>query len=156
MCPAGKQPAYPLRQNDRQMKALQKKLDRLETKSAKQAQDAQEIEERTDKAELHTATDKLSLGVDFRTRAESIHYDNIRITPLSLTDMFFVNCTFKTESLPINLSLGRRFSTVGPPLEYRNNRLEGGSPLATIINWQPDQTSVYLFISILTVCYIVT
>ncbi len=236
-----------------QMEALQKKLDQMETQSAKQAQDAQEIEERLNKAELHTATDKLSLGVEFRTRAESIHYENIRMAPSSLTDMFFVNYTglpgggfnggtlaelqgaiagmaamsmipeaeqvdadndiiytnrfrmemkarinpqltfggrlaaykvfgdstgvkfnqgslgdvtfdgntsslphgdtihlerayfnykFDTESLPINLSVGRRPSTEGPPMEYRNNSLEGGSPLATIINWQFDGASL--------------
>ena len=40
--------------------------------------------------------------------------------------------------LPVSLSVGRRPSTDGPPLEYRNNSLVGGSPMATIINWQFD------------------
>jgi len=236
----------------KQMETLQNKLDQMEAQSAQQAQDAQEIEERLNKAELHTATDKLSLGVDFRTRAESLHYDNIRVAPESVTAAFFTpitavppgfnggtlaqiqqgianmaaagmippaeqvdadndiiytnrlrlemkarinpqltfggrlaaykvfgdstgvkfnqgslgditfdgntsslphgdtihmerayfNYKFDTETVPINLSLGRRPSTEGPPLEYRNNSLEGGSPLATIINWQFDGASL--------------
>ena len=73
----------------KQMETLQKKLDQMETQTAKQAQDAQEIEERLNKAELHTATDKLSLGVEFRTRAESLHYDNILVAPESVTAGFF-------------------------------------------------------------------
>jgi len=232
-----------------QMEALQKKLDQMEAQSAKETQ---EMGERLDKAELHTATDKLSFGVDFRTRAESIHYDNIRVAPSSVTNSFFTpitavppgfnggtldqiqqgianmaaagmipaaeqvdadndiiytnrlrlemkarinpqlsfggrlaaykvfgdstgikfnqgslgditfdgttsslphgdtirleraffNYKFDTETVPINLSVGRRPSTEGPPLEYRNNSLEGGSPLATVINWQFDGASL--------------
>ncbi len=233
----------------KQMETLQKKLDQIETQSDKQSQDTHEIEERLNKAELHSATDKLSFGVDFRTRAESLHYNNIRVAPASLTNMFFAdypagfnggtlaelqtamagmvaagmipaaeqvdadndiiytnrlrlemkarinpqltfggrlaaykvfgdstgvkfnqgslgdvtfdgntsslphgdtihmerayfNYKFDTETVPINLSIGRRPSTEGPPLEYRNNSLEGGSPLATIINWQFDGASL--------------
>jgi hypothetical protein len=44
--------------------------------------------------------------------------------------------------VPMNVSLGRRPSTEGPPAEYRNNSLEGGSPLSTIINWQFDGASL--------------
>ena len=232
-----------------QMEVLQKKIDDMEAQTAKQEEQSQELEERLNKAELHTATDKLSFGVDLRTRADSIHYSDIRRAPSSLTDMFFgtypagfnggtlnelqaamagmaaagmippaekvdvdndiiytnrlrlemksrispqltfggrlaaykvfgdstgvkfyqgsmgdvtfdgntsslphgdtihlerayFNYTFGTQSVPINLSLGRRPSTEGPPLEYRNNSLEGGSPLATIINWQFDGASL--------------
>jgi hypothetical protein len=232
-----------------QIEALQKKIDAMEEQTAKQAEQSDELEERLDKAELHTATDKLSFGVELRTRADSIHYSDIRRAPSSLTDMFFdnypagfnggtlnelqaamagmvaagmippvekvdvdndiiytnrlrlemksrispqltfggrlaaykvfgdstgvkfnqgslgdvtfdgntsslphgdtirlerayFNYTFGPQNLPINLSLGRRPSTEGPPLEYRNNSLEGGSPLATIINWQFDGASL--------------
>jgi hypothetical protein len=235
-----------------QMEALQKKLDQMEAHAAKQSQDSQEIEERLNKAELHTETDKLSLGVELRTRAESIHYDDFRVAPAAVTNGFFTpitatppgfnggtldqiqqgiagmaaagmippaeqvdvdndliytnrfrlemksrinpqltfggrlaaykvfgdstgvkfnqgslgdvtfdgntsslphgdtmrleraffNYTFDTEAVPVNLSIGRRPSTEGPPLEYRNNSLEGGSPLATIINWQFDGASL--------------
>jgi hypothetical protein len=238
----------------KQMEALQKKIDAMEDQSAKQAEQSQELEERLNKAELHTATDKLSFGVELRTRADSIHYSDIRRAPASLTDAFFTtypgtmtapgfngatlnqlqtaignmvaggmvpaaekvdvdndiiytnrlrlemksritprlnfagriaaykvfgdstgvkfnqgslgdvtydgntsslphgdtlrlerayfNYSFGTQTVPINLSLGRRPSTEGSPLEYRNNSLVGGSPMATIINWQFDGASL--------------
>ncbi len=45
-------------------------------------------------------------------------------------------------SVPINFSLGRRPSTQGPPLHYRMNTLEAGSPHGSIINWQFDGASL--------------
>jgi len=45
-------------------------------------------------------------------------------------------------SVPINFSLGRRPSTEGPPMEYAEYSLEGGSPMAHIINWQFDGASL--------------
>ncbi len=236
-----------------QMEALQKKIDQMESKTTQQAEDALEMEERLSKTELHSATDKISLGVDLRTRADSIHYTDIRMAPAAVTSSFFrafdgtptggfnggtlqqiqggiagmvgagmvppvekvdadndiiytnrlrlpmkarvnpqltfggrlaaykvfgdstgvkfnqgsmadvtfdgntaslphgdtvrverayFNYLFDTENVPVNLSIGRRPSTEGPPLEYRNNSLEGGSPLATIINWQFDGASL--------------
>lgn len=236
-----------------QMEMLQKKLDAMESQSSKQAEETREIEERLDKAELHTATDKIAFGVDFRTRAETLHYADIRVAPASMTNFFFTpwngtltggfngipqtevnnlmgqmgaagmiqpaekvdadndiiytnrlrlnmnarinprltfggrlaaykvfgdstgvkfnqgslgDVTFdgNTSSLPhgdiihmerayfnyksdlgnvpMNLSVGRRPSTEGPPAEYRNNSLEGGSPLVSIINWQFDGASL--------------
>ena len=44
--------------------------------------------------------------------------------------------------VPVNFSLGRRPATDGPPLEYGNYSMVGGSPLATIINWQFDGASL--------------
>jgi hypothetical protein len=233
----------------KQVEALQKKIDAMEDQTAKQSEQSEEFEERLSKAELHTATDKLSFGVELRTRADSIHYSDIRRAPASLTDMFFsnypagfnggtlnelqtamanmmaggmippvekvdvdndiiytnrlrlemksrispqltfggrlaaykvygdstgvkfnqgslgdvtfdgntsslphgdtirlerafFNYTFNTQTVPITLSLGRRPSTEGSPLEYRNNSLVGGSPMATIINWQFDGPSL--------------
>lgn len=51
---------------------------------------------------------------------------------------------YKTDmgSVPVNLSLGRRPATDGLTQEYRNYSLEGGSPVATIINWQFDGASL--------------
>jgi len=54
----------------------------------------------------------------------------------------YFNYRFNTGSVPSNLSLGRRPATEGPPQEYSNYSLEGGSPLATIINWQFDGASL--------------
>jgi len=45
-------------------------------------------------------------------------------------------------NVPINFSLGRRPSTEGAPLEYGNYSMVGGSPLASIINWQFDGASL--------------
>ena len=233
------------------MEELQKKIESIEHTDSKKAEKIQEMDERLNKAELHTATDKVSFGIDFRTRADSIHYENLQVAPSSLTNGFFVNYptgfngatlsqaqaaiagmiaggmvppvqkydvdnnviysnrlrlemkakvndqldfagrlaaykvfgdstgvqfyegsignitldgntssqphgdTIHLErayfnyknylgSVPVNLSVGRRPSTEGPPLEYRNYSLEGGSPLATVINWQFDGASLNL------------
>lgn len=47
-----------------------------------------------------------------------------------------------TDSVPINVSFGRRPATDGAPLEFRNHSMVGGSPMATIINWQFDGASL--------------
>lgn len=44
--------------------------------------------------------------------------------------------------VPINFSVGRRPATEGMTREYGNYSLEGGSPAATIINWQFDGASL--------------
>ncbi len=41
-----------------------------------------------------------------------------------------------------HFSMGRRPSTDGLPMEYRNYSVVGGSPMATIINWQFDGISL--------------
>ena len=46
------------------------------------------------------------------------------------------------NDIPVSFSLGRRPSTNGPPLEYADYGMVGGSPLATIINWQFDGASL--------------
>ena len=232
-----------------QMEELQKKIEAMETAESDKKEQIKEMDKRLNKAELHTATDKIAFGIDFRTRADSIHYKDIRVAPSALTNGFFVNApagfngatlaqaqaaiagmiaggmvppvetydadndvifsnrlrlemkakvndqldfagrlaaykvfgdstgvkfnqgslgdvtfdgttsslphgdTIRLErayfnyknqigSVPVNLSLGRRPSTEGPPLEYRNYSLEGGSPLASIINWQFDGASL--------------
>ena len=233
-----------------QLERLQQQIDAVETKNAEQDQATRETAQRLDSAELHTATDKLSFGVELRTRGDSIHYNDIRLAPDSLVGGFFSDAaaggfngatlmqiqqamagmaaagmvpeptevdadndivftnrlrlemnarvnpqlsftgrmaaykvfgdssgvkfnqgsmndvtfdgntsslphgdTLRLErayfnyrkdlgSVPANLSLGRRPSTEGPPLEYRNYSLEGGSPLAPLINWQFDGASL--------------
>jgi hypothetical protein len=233
-----------------QMQELQNKLDEMEKEKAEQEEAAKEVEERLNKAELHAATDKLAFGIDFRTRAESIHYQDILVAPPPVLQAFFMDypmgfngatqqqiqqaignlaaagmipppgkvdadndivytnrlrldmnarvnsqltftgrlAAYKVfgdstgvkvyqggmgdvtfdgntsslpsgdtihlerayfnwsmywgSSLPVNFSLGRRPATEGPPLEYRNYSLEGGSPLAPLINWQFDGASL--------------
>ncbi len=215
-----------------------------------------ELDERLNSAEMHTATDKLSLGFELRTQASSIQYKDAVRAPESMTNMFFVpynagnpmlggfngatlsqintmmagmaamgmvpaaekydsdnDIMFTTKfrmnmkgkvnnnlsftgrlsayktwgdsagvnfnnngsmdnisldgtsaskpggdiihleraymnyknsigSVPYNFSLGRRPSTDGPPLEYSDNNLEGGSPFGSVINWQFDGASL--------------
>ncbi len=48
-----------------------------------------EMDERLNKTELHSATDKVSFGVEFRTRADSIHYSDIQTAPSWLMAGFF-------------------------------------------------------------------
>jgi hypothetical protein len=232
------------------MKNLQEKLDKVEKQSVNKETEIKEMDKRLNKAELHTASDKVSFGVDLRSEAQSIHYQDVRMAPPAMINAFFTpaslggfngatqqqiqqamagmkaagmvpapnsynadndiiytsrfrlnmkatinphldfagrlaaykvwgdstgvqfnhgslgDVTFdgNTSSLPhgdmvhverayfnykqdlgsvpINFSLGRRPSTEGPPMEYGNYSMVGGSPLASIINWQFDGASL--------------
>jgi len=66
------------------------------------------------------------------------HGDTIRL------ERAYFNYKKDWGRVPSNFSVGRRPGTDGPPLEYMNYGLEGGSPLATIINWQFDGASYNL------------
>jgi Protein of unknown function (DUF3373) len=231
-----------------EMAAMQKKLEAMEKNNQDKEEEIEEIDDRLNQAELHTATDKVSFGVELRTRADTLHYQDVQVAPSALVGNFFVNApagfngatlaqiqggmaamaaagaipptdkydvandviltnkfrlnmkakvnsqldftgrlaaykvfgdssgvkfnggslgditldgntsslphgdTIRMErayfnykmdvgTVPTNFSLGRRPSTSGAPAEYMNNSLEGGSPLATIINWQFDGAS---------------
>ncbi len=234
----------------KQMEQVRRQLDEMSARDKEKTERVEELESRMDSSELHTATDKISFGVELRTRAESIHYSDLRQAPNSMLNAFFTpvsaggfngatlqqiqqamanmvsagtvppvdkydadndiaytnrlrlemkakvnpklsfsgrlaaykvygdstgvkvnhgslgDVTFdgNTSSLPhgdtihlerayfnykgemgqvpVNFSIGRRPSTDGPPLEYHNYSLEGGSPLASIINWQFDGASL--------------
>ena len=233
-----------LEQMSQEMEAVQKKLEELEKKEKAKEAEIEEIDDRLNRTEMHTATDKVSFGLELRTRADTLQYKDIQVAPsmisagliaaspiapadlpgligmlppeamvpekydatndVILTNKFRLNMKAKvndqlsftgrlaaykvfgdssgvkvnqgsladitldgnTSSLPhgdtirlerayfnykkdlgpvpTNFSLGRRPSTDGPPLEYQNYSLEGGSPLATIINWQFDGASYSL------------
>ena len=60
---------------------------RQEIKDLKEQMDG--INKRLNKAEIHTVTDKLSLGIELRTRADSIHYYDIKTAPGMLMNRFF-------------------------------------------------------------------
>lgn len=244
-----------LEQMAQEMADVQKKLESLEQKSQNKEEEIEEMDDRLNKAELHAATDRLALGVELRTRADTLQYTDVQVAPNALVGKFFQPWAFpptatsgfngipvamapaviagmkntpgalpapekydanndilltnkfrlnmaakvtdelsftgrlaaykvfgdstevkfnqgslgdvtldgNTSSLPhgdtirlerayfnykkdigrvpTNFSLGRRPATDGPPLEYMNYSLEGGSPLATIINWQFDGAS---------------
>ena len=233
-----------------QIKALQEKIENLEKQSNWAQDDIEDLSDRVDKTEMHTTTDKVSFGVEFRSRADSIHYNDIRMAPAQIMGAFFtpvsmggfngatasqvqqaigqmamynmippadsydadndiiftnkfrlnmravVNSNLRFEGrmamykvfgdstgikfnqgslgdvtfdgnttslphgdtmrlerayfvlqdefgkVPVSFSFGRRPSTDGPPLEYRDYGLVGGSPLASIINWQFDGASL--------------
>ncbi|MBA3012799.1 MAG: DUF3373 family protein [Proteobacteria bacterium] len=234
------------------MQNVEKKLAEMEEKSVNKATEIKEMDERLNEAEMHTSTDKLSLGIELRSRADSIHYEDMLSAPPALMGAFFTPYTgapgggfngataaqiqagmaglatsplnvpvkndidndilytsrFRMEmkakinpslsfggrmavykvwgdssgvqnyqggmsdvtldgttsslpnddsihlerayfnyknavgDVPVNFSLGRRPSTEGPPLEYGNYDLEGGSPMAHLINWQFDGASL--------------
>lgn len=231
------------------MQKLEKKLADMEAKEADKESEIEEMDERLNEAELHTSTDRLSLGIELRSRGDSIHYQDMLTAPDALMSMFFtpaasgglngltgpqiqaamaglsgsplnvpvkndidndaiftnrfrINMKAKINSqlsfagrlaaykvwgdssgvqnyqggmndvtldgttsslptddsihlerayfnykdglgtVPINFSLGRRPSTEGPPMEYGEYSLEGGSPMAHIINWQFDGASL--------------
>ncbi len=246
---------------------MRQKLEELQKKQAEEAalaakkekereETIDELSERMDHAELHTMTDKISLGFELRNTIQTIHYDDVRIAPAELVTLFttpfnplaplnggisgaftgpqlqrmfgmmdqlglipppekfdvdnddvittrfrlelkakynshldfagrlamykvwgnsagvnvnrgsfhditldgntssiphgdtihleraFINYHDTFFDIPMNFSIGRRPATEGPPLEYRQYSLEGGSPLATIINWQFDGMSL--------------
>lgn len=240
-----------LEKMNEQMSVLQEKLEEMERVNTENEDEIEYIDERLNKAELHTATDKISFSVELRSNAESIKYDDALFAPSWLVNQIFLpfdgtpagglngatleqaqylmggiasmgfrpekvnsdndiiftnkfrlnmkakindqlsfggrlaaykvwgdssgvkfnsgslgDVTFdgNTSSLPhsdvirlerayfnyknhigkvpVNFSIGRRPSTEGPPLEYSNYSLEGGSPYATIINWQFDGASL--------------
>ena len=239
-----------LEEMSRTMDILKNKIDTLEKEKEKDKDEITYIGKRLDKAELHTATDKISMGIELRSKADSLHYDNMLSAPATMMGAFFsppamggfngatlsqvqqgmqnmamsgmippldsndvdndiiftnkfhlnmkakVNANlnfggrlaaYKTwgdssgvkfnqgnmgdvtfdgntsslphgdtirlerayfvyskdlNEIPISFSLGRRPSTNGPPLEYSEYDLQGGSPMATIINWQFDGASL--------------
>ena len=75
----------------KQMEAVQKKLEELEKKNQAKEEEIGEMDDRLNKAELHTATDKLAFGVELRSRGDSLHYKDIQMAPASLTNMFFAD-----------------------------------------------------------------
>ncbi len=238
-----------LSQLSEMMQNVEKKLADMEAKNTEKEAEIEEMEERVSEAELHTTTDRLSLGLELRSRGDSIHYQDMLTAPDELMGMFFtpaadgglngltkaqiqqamgglagspLNVPEKNDvdndliftnrfrinmkakitsqlafagrlaaykvwgdssgvqnyqggmndvtldgttsslpnddsihlerayfnykndvgSVPVNFSLGRRPSTEGPPMEYGEYSLEGGSPMAHIINWQFDGASL--------------
>jgi hypothetical protein len=72
-----------------EVSTLQKKIEKLEKQDNWAQDDIDDLSKRLDKTEMHTTTDKVSFGVYLRTRADSIHYDNIKVAPSTLVGKFF-------------------------------------------------------------------
>lgn len=71
------------------MRGLEEKISTLETQNTKEKTNIKEMDERLNKTELHTATDKISFGVELRSRADSIHYSDMLTAPDALLGAFF-------------------------------------------------------------------
>ena len=88
-----------------------------------------------------------SSGIKFNTGSFNDIYLDGNTTSVPHGDTLHVERIFfhyktGTDQVPINISFGRRPATDGPPLEFRNYGMEGGSPMAPIINWQFDGASM--------------
>jgi hypothetical protein len=64
-------------------------VDTLKKELEEVKEELEEMDERLNQTELHTVTDKISLGFEFRTRYDSIHYDEIYYAPSWLREGFF-------------------------------------------------------------------
>ncbi len=74
-----------------QLKQLQKRLEKAEKAQKESKEEITDIDNRLNKAELHTATDKASFGVELRSKADSIHYKDIRVAPGFVVNSFFAS-----------------------------------------------------------------
>jgi hypothetical protein len=72
---------------------LQEKIIEIEKRNAEEVEEVEYLNDRMDKAELHTATDKLSLGVELRSRADTLHYSDMQAAPAALVNGFFTPYT---------------------------------------------------------------
>ncbi len=72
-----------------EVETLQKKIEKLEKTSSWNQDDIDDLSKRVDKTEMHTVSDKVMFNIDFRTKAESIHYNDMRRAPAQLVGAFF-------------------------------------------------------------------
>lgn len=93
-----------LQKMSRQMEEIQKKIDTMDKTEAQKKEQIKEMDERLNKAELHTATDKIAFGIDFRTRADSIHYQDMRVAPNELTSMIFGMSGLPRDQIQANIA----------------------------------------------------
>ena len=72
-----------------QLQTLEQKLETMESAETEKKSRIEEIDDRLNKAELHSAVDKVNLGVELRSRADSIHYEDTRTAPAQMLGYFF-------------------------------------------------------------------
>ncbi len=73
---------------NKNIQKLQEKILEIEKKNAEEIEEVEYLNDRMDKAELHTATDKLSLGIELRSRADTLHYSDMQAAPAALVNGF--------------------------------------------------------------------
>ena len=78
-----------LKKMSQTMEALQKKIESMEKENKEKKEEVQYLSERVDKTELHTVTDRISLGVEARAEAHSLYYSDMQVAPSALTQAFF-------------------------------------------------------------------
>ncbi len=107
------------------MQQLQQKIEKLEKAKAGEVTKAEvkELDKRLNKAELHTATAKLSFGVELRTRGDSIHYEGVQAAPQALVGSFFGDYSqgqgFNGATIPQAQQMMQQMAMAGmiPPAE---------------------------------------
>ena len=82
-----------LEEMSRTMEMMKTKLETLEKADKKDKEEVEYLGKRLDKAELHTATDKVSLGLELRSKADSIHYNGMLSAPSAMVGSFFTPAT---------------------------------------------------------------
>lgn len=78
-----------LKKMSQTMEVLQKKIETLEQENKDGKEEVEYLSGRVDKTELHTATDKVSFGIDFRVEGNSLQYKDMQVAPSSLVNGFF-------------------------------------------------------------------
>jgi hypothetical protein len=74
-----------------QLQELQKRLDEAEKESNYNKEDVDMLSDRLDKAEMHTAKDKLNLGIELEPKVWSVHMDDVLMAPSSVVSGFFTD-----------------------------------------------------------------
>ncbi len=87
------------------MEMLQKKIEAMEEANKDEKEEVEYLSERVDKNELHTSTDKLSLGVELRAEGHSIVYNDMLAAPSSLSAFMIANS-------PITLNSAARYPMI--------------------------------------------
>ena len=104
------------------LKGVEQKITDLEGQNAKKNSEINEMGDRLDKAELHTATDKVSFGLELRSRADSIHYSDMLTAPDALMGAFFTPVSSggfngATAQQIQQAMMGMRMTGMAPPPE---------------------------------------
>lgn len=111
----------------------QQKLAELKQQLAELSQEIEDINSRVDKNERHTALDRLEITGDFRTKAHSLHYQNVTWNPAIKVDFndFGQKALSGVFGMPNDLSspLGQMLSA-NPDLAmaFQNGMLSGVMP----------------------------
>jgi len=111
---------------------LQKKVDQM-------TEDINYLMERLDKAELHTATDRISFSGDFRTKADTLHYRDTTWNPGVYVDLN----QFGADVFSNPAAWGYDVGPDGFPMTADDAGLIPGSPLAAFASAFPGHAAAF-------------